>query len=154
MEQVGQATHVVSPAAARRKRAAPPPDADDPDLAAQLDAGLDAFFTIAKRWALTNAEQIGMLAISEPTLRRWRAGQRPAPTPDLADRLSFLVAIYARVEDWAGDSARAAHFARTMGPAPSPEVVAQTLIETMSSGRLLDLQRAHLFVEALSTGAA
>jgi hypothetical protein len=127
--------------------------ASAPSRVEMLAAGLDAFWALADRWALTAEEQNDLLNVSDSTRLRWRAGRVPAPDPDLLDRLRMIVLIYQRLMEIAGTDRDAAAVLRRAGSAADPRNTEASLLDAMRASSLLGLLQIERSLFALA-GAA
>lgn len=62
--------------------------------AEQVKAALGAFFNVAKRWDLSEQEQLALLGeVGQTTLHAWKQGAPPL-SPDTLERISYLIGIH------------------------------------------------------------
>ena len=60
-----------------------------------MNAGLRTVFNIAQEWGLSDAELQVLLGVSgRSTFYRWKKDLSATPSPDLLDRLSYILGIY------------------------------------------------------------
>lgn len=65
------------------------------DVAAVAPAALRTFFNVAARWDLTTAEARALLGTPpESTYYKWKSGKVGAVSPDLIERVSYVLGIY------------------------------------------------------------
>jgi hypothetical protein len=98
----------------------------------KLQAGLDAFWELSRRWQLTPGEQRALLAIAERTRVRWKANP-PVTGAKTMNRLRIILLTYQRLmEVTGGIETDTARFLRQPGSADNPESPKQSLLAALS----------------------
>lgn len=108
--------------------------------AQMLEAGVLAFWKIAERWNLSNAEQCAMLQVSDSTRLRWKRS-KPTEGDTLLDRLQLVLLAYQRANELAGSEAESAALLRREGSALNAELPQQTILEMLSVPSILEMNR-------------
>ena len=109
----------------------PTTDAMDPKVA------LGAFFRLADLWKLTNQQARVLLSVPERTFYRWRKAPKAAePDPNIVERLSLIVAMYADLHRIFGDTNPAAN---AWVHWPNEYLAGQTPMQRMLGGKVQDL---------------
>ena len=117
------------------------PDVAEAFTTAQmLEAGILAFWKIAERWDLSNAEQCAMLQVSDSTRFRWKRS-KPTEGDTLLDRLQLVLLAYQRANELAGSEAESAALLRREGSALNAELPQQTILEMLSVPSILEMNR-------------
>ncbi|MGB8266973.1 MAG: antitoxin Xre-like helix-turn-helix domain-containing protein [Candidatus Velthaea sp.] len=65
---------------------------------------IKAFFKIAERWKLGRPECARLLAASQRSIDRWKAGTVPDLNRDQVERISYVLAIYGGLHAIFGES--------------------------------------------------
>ena len=73
---------------------APQTFADEEDRARLSATAVNAFLSLAKAWALSNAEAAALIGVSASTLDRMKRGHRPTLSQDQLTRVSALVGVF------------------------------------------------------------
>ncbi len=123
-----------------RESPAGPAVAEAFTTAQMLEAGVLAFWKIAERWNLSNAEQCAMLQVSDSTRLRWKRS-KPTEGDTLLDRLQLVLLAYQRANELAGSEAESAALFRREGSALNAELPQQTILEMLSVPSILEMNR-------------
>ena len=113
-------------------------------------AALRGFWSLARRWALSDDEQLILLGISnKSTLRRWRRGNVMALRRDTFERLSLLFRIFRALHQLFG-GARADEWIRL--PNKAPLFGGRSALEHMLSGSIKDLYDTCDYLDGVLSG--
>ncbi|MGA2080502.1 MAG: antitoxin Xre-like helix-turn-helix domain-containing protein [Holophaga sp.] len=115
------------------------------DLERLSGPGVRAFFRIAERWGLAEADQQALLGgISRSTLHRWQRNQDALLTVDQLERVSCLLGIYrnlrillpATADGWVSR------------PNTAPLFGGRTALEVMAEGGISALRQVRTYLDA------
>lgn len=113
-------------------------------------AGLRGFWSLARRWSLSDDEQLILLGISaKSTLRRWRSGNVTAIRRDTFERLSLLFRIFTALHQFF-DERLADEWVRL--PNKAPLFAGRSALEHMLSGRIEDLYDTCGYLDGVLSG--
>ncbi|MBV9287357.1 MAG: DUF2384 domain-containing protein [Hyphomicrobiales bacterium] len=73
---------------------APQTFADEKDRERLSATAVNAFLSLTKAWALSNAEAAALIGVSASTLDRMKRGHRPTLSQDQLTRVSALVGVF------------------------------------------------------------
>lgn len=123
--------------------------ADEEDRKRLSATALNAFVTLAKRWALSNAEAAQLLGVSPSSWNRIKRGRRAVLTQDQLTRISTLVGVYKGLHLLFADSA-ADRWPRYRNSGPLFEN--GTPIEVMMQGGIPRMLEVRRYVDAGHSG--
>lgn len=108
---------------------------------------LRAFFNIAERWELSAEQQMTLLGISSPsTYYKWRKQQPARVSPDLLERLSYLLGIYKALQILLPDGALADNWMHR--PNSNLLFMGEPPLSRMLSGHVADLYVVRRYLDA------
>lgn len=112
--------------------------------------GLRGFWSLARRWSLSDDEQLILLGVSsKSTLRRWRRGNVMALRRETFERLSLLFRIFTALHLFF-DERRADEWVRL--PNKAALFGGRSALELMLSGRIEDLYDICAYLEGALSG--
>jgi hypothetical protein len=122
--------------------------AERPVTAEQLAAaGLRSFFRIAELWRLSVDEQITLLGgPSRSTYFKWKKDGATALSPDVLERISYVLGIYKALQILVPDEAAADAWVRA--PNDAVPFGGRSALARMLSGRVADLYEVRRYLDA------
>jgi uncharacterized protein (DUF2384 family) len=111
-------------------------------------AGLSTFFRIAELWELSAEESMTLLGITSPsTYYKWRKAPPRRISPDMLERISYILGIYKSLQILLPNERQADTWVRR--PNTNPLYGGRPPLERMLSGQVADLYvvRRHLDAE-------
>jgi uncharacterized protein (DUF2384 family) len=111
-------------------------------------AGLRTFFRIAELWELSAEESMTLLGITSPsTYYKWRKAPPRRISPDMLERISYILGIYKSLQILLPNERQADTWVRR--PNTNPLYGGRPPLERMLSGQVADLYvvRRHLDAE-------
>jgi hypothetical protein len=123
------------------------------DTPAASAAALRTFFSIAKAWSLSAAEEQRLLGVQRSTVYAWRAGEFPARIDaDTLERLSYVFGIYSALQVLFPVAERADAWVRKANTAPL--FGGQSALDRMLGGQVADLFEVRRYLDAVRGGVS
>ena len=117
------------------------------DRRALTGPALRAFFNIATRWGLGEAEQAAILGSPSPaTLRLWQANEGDAIDEPTLIRISYVLGIYKSLNTLFSSPEQADSWMRA--PNRASLFKGRSAIDLVSQGRLSDLRAVRRYLDA------
>lgn len=113
---------------------------------------LRTFFNIAKRWSLTEQEQLKILGLgSRSTLQSWKAKAKTDHAPvsigrDVLERISYVLGIYKAINTLLPDERLADTWLRA--PNAAPLFGGRSALDRMTAGNVGDLYVVRQYLDA------
>ena len=120
-------------------------DYTNEEAAAMLRAVLNLF----AKWELTDAQAARLLGgVTTRSLQRWRGGDAPKLSLDMADRMSYLLGIHKALRLIFKDAERVYGWVKR----PNKEFGDQSALDVMLKGHMSDLARVRLYLDSARGG--
>ena len=115
----------------------------------EVGAMLRAVLNLFEKWELTDAQAARLLGgVTTKSLQRWRAGNAPKPSLDMADRMSYLLGIHKALRLIFKDAARVYGWVNK----PNDAFGGETALDVMLKGHMADLARVRLYLDSARGG--
>ncbi len=111
-------------------------------------AGLRTFFQIAERWGLSTDEQ--MILLGRPgrtTFFRWKKEGAQALSPDVLERISYVLGIYKALHILFPNREQADGWVRR--PNSAPMFAGKSAMDRMLAGQVTDLYWVRQYLDAM-----
>jgi hypothetical protein len=127
-----------------------PASLDSPTASA---AALRTFFSIARAWDLSAAEEQRLLGVQRSTIYAWRSGDFPARLDaDTLERLSYVFGIYSALQVLFPVVERADAWIRK--PNTAPLFGGDSALARMLGGKVADLFEVRRYLDAVRGGVS
>lgn len=128
------------------RTAAPPVDFD---CEKSVAAGLDVFWNIAREWGLSSHERASLLGVEDRTVEEWRVHSPPRLERAVLMRISYVLGIYAALQNIFPFHERHARWLRA--PNDAPFLNGQCALDRMLSRDTEGLQLIRRYLESYTT---
>lgn len=112
-------------------------------------AGVHAMLNLRTCWCLTWSQLARLLGRAESTPRRWTSRAPASLSPDVLDRMGYLIAIFYTLEQIRGGH-RSTHWLRA--PNAGNPFFGRSPLDYMLRGRIVDLVETHRYLKGVATG--